>query len=223
MKSKLIVFEGISGTGKETQAKLLKQHLKEKGIVSRIVYHPSPELKPILSYCKKDRHADWKTLTYLLLADRYNTVKEVILPALSKGEWVISLRSSLSALVYQAETKKDRVWIAKQFSEFEPVPDSVFYFDIDPRVALKRVTQRHQKTGEKLGSYETLGLLTKMRKRYLSVIKSTVSVRSPPAGGRRRIELHCHTLNASFPVEILHEEIQTAVKDSVLNVLKARP
>jgi len=46
---KLIVFEGVSGTGKETQAKLLQKYLAAHHIRSQIVFHPSPRLKEILS------------------------------------------------------------------------------------------------------------------------------------------------------------------------------
>ena len=46
-KGKLITLEGISGTGKETQAKLLQKFLGGRGIKAEIVYHPSPDLKKI--------------------------------------------------------------------------------------------------------------------------------------------------------------------------------
>ncbi|MBI5613415.1 dTMP kinase [Candidatus Gottesmanbacteria bacterium] len=200
MHGKLIVFEGISGTGKETQAKLLQESLKERKIVSHIVYHPASEVKSFLSYYKKERRGDWKTLVYLLLADRYCWVNEKIKPALLKGEWVISLRSYISALVYQGESVTDRAWIQRQFAEFEPVPSSLFYFDIDPKIALTRIMTRHEKTGEPLGSYETRKLLTKMRNRYLSVIQT--------------VELHSHTLDAAHSVKNLHKEILTVIKAS---------
>ena len=51
-KGKLIVFEGVSGTGKETQAKLLQKYLAAKKIISHIVFHPTPELKPKLRKAK---------------------------------------------------------------------------------------------------------------------------------------------------------------------------
>ena len=110
-RGKLIVFEGISGTGKETQAKLLRDYLSKQKITTQIVYHPTPEMKTILSTWRKLRKIDSIPQVYLLLADRADRVRKVILPALNRGDWVISLRSYLSALVYQGRSEKDRDWI----------------------------------------------------------------------------------------------------------------
>jgi len=159
-RGKLIVFEGISGTGKETQAKLLQQFLKKKRIASRIVFHPSPELKLILSSWRKERKISSLTETYLLLADRSSRVEQVIKPALSRGEWIISLRNYVSAYVYQGD--------GKEFLRFEPKPDILFYFDITAEIAMKRVLSR----GERRGKFETRKLLNEKRKTYKKVLKA---------------------------------------------------
>lgn len=171
-KGKLIVLEGISGTGKETQAKLLKEYLASKGIVSHIVYHPTLELKEVLSKWRKSRSIDHITEIYLLLADRSDRVRQVIKPALTKGEWVISLRNSLSALVYQAKTAEERAWVTQEFSRFEPKPDYLFFFDITPEAAIARIMKRHEETKEPLGKFETPEFLAQKRNAYLSVLKS---------------------------------------------------
>ena len=172
MRGKFIVFEGISGTGKETQAKLLKKYLAHKNIAATIVYHPTPELKRILSRWRKERRIDSTTIVYLLLADRNDRVEQIIKPALKRGEWVLSLRSWISALVYQGETPAQRVWISHQFSELEPRPDFLFYFDIDPEIALARINKRHESTGERLGTFETLHHLQEKRNAYEQILPS---------------------------------------------------
>jgi len=168
MVGKLIVFEGVSGTGKETQAKLLQAALKNKGTTARVVFHPSPELKEIFSKWRKDRAIDEVTETYLLLADRSSRVRQVIEPALKQGEWVISLRNYVSALVYQGKTEATRQWIAKEFSRFEPEPDFLFHFDITPKDAMKRILKR----GEQLGKFETPKLLNEKRNTYKNIIRN---------------------------------------------------
>ena len=172
MKGKLIVFEGISGTGKETQAKKLAAYLIGKKQKVNVVYHPSPELKKILSSWKTTRNIHADSEVYLLLADRSDRVQQAIQPSLKQGEWVISLRSSISALVYQGITQKDRMWIAQEFRRFEPEPDVLFYFDISPAVARERILSRNRKTGEPVGRFESLEELTRRRRYYSEVLRA---------------------------------------------------
>lgn len=186
-RGKFIVFEGISGTGKETQAKLLQKYLTAHHIRSQIVFHPSPQLKEILSAWRKERTIDALTETYLLLADRSSRVRQVIVAALEKGEWVISLRNYVSALVYQGKTLRDRTWIQKEFFRFEPEPDFLFYFDITPRDAMKRILLR----GEPLGKFETPALLNEKRKKYKSVLKKIAHI----------------TINAGLSINSIHQKI----------------
>ncbi len=186
-RGKLIVFEGISGTGKETQATLLNKYFNKRGISSRIVYHPSPQLKEILIVWRKNRHIDNVSEAYFLLADRYNMVKQIIEPALSNGEWVISLRNWVSALVYQAKTYGERTHLEKEFFRFEPTPDYLFYFDIDPAMAYARAVDRHQKTGEPMGTFETRELLLLMQKRYKEVLTKIPHVTIDASGSIDRV------------------------------------
>jgi dTMP kinase len=187
MKGKLIVFEGVSGTGKETQAKLLQKFLATQKIKSNIVFHPSPELKEIFSAWRKERSIDALTETYLLLADRSSRVRQQIRPALEKGEWVISLRNYVSALVYQGKTEKDWTWITNEFLRFEPKPDYLFYFDITPGDAMKRILLR----GEPLGKFETPTLLNEKRKNYKKILQAIPHI----------------TVDASQSIERIHRGI----------------
>lgn len=192
---KLIIFEGISGTGKETQAKLLKEYLTSKGIVSQIVFHPTPDLKEVLTAWRGKRGIDHITEIYLLLADRSDRVRQIIKPALAKGEWVISLRNSLSALVYQAKTAEERAWVTQEFSRFEPKADLLFFFDITPEAAITRITKRHNETGEPLGKFETPEFLAQKRTAYQTVLKSVKH----------------DTINATRSIEEIHKQIVNSI------------
>ena len=187
MLGKLIVLEGISGTGKETQAKLLKEYLTTQNITSHIVYHPTPALKEVLNVWRKERSIDHITEIYLLLADRSDRVRQVIIPALARGEWVISLRNSLSALVYQAKTEAERAWVTQEFSRFEPKPDVLFFFDIPPEAAMQRIKKRHDQTGEAIGTFETPEHLAQKQAAYLSVLKSIRHIRIDASGSIENI------------------------------------
>ncbi len=154
-RGKLIVFEGVSGTGKETQAKMLQAFLKKKGIISHIAFHPSPELKKDLKMATSVQQQ-----IALLARDRRNRVRHLILPALRRGEWVISLRNYVSAYVYQGD--------GSLLQAFDPKPDWLFYFDIEPEISMKRIVSR----GGIRGTYETMTLLDEKRKRYKEVLKT---------------------------------------------------
>ena len=192
-KEKLIVFEGISGTGKETQAKLLRDYLSKQKITTQIVYHPTPEMKTILSTWRKLRNIDRLTEVYLLMADRSDRVRQIIQPALKRGDWVISLRNYVSALVYQGRSEKDRDWISREFAHFEPQPDYLFYFDIDPVHALSRIKKRYQETGEALGSFEKRELLEEKLAAYKKVLQMIPHI----------------TIDANLSIEQIHFEIIT--------------
>lgn len=171
-KGKLIVLEGVSGTGKETQAKLLQEFLAKRQIDSVIVYHPSAELKEIISSWRRNRKIDHVSEAYFLLADRYNRVQQLIKPALARGVWVISLRSWVSALVYQAQNTAERRYLTREFGRFEPKPSYLFWFDIVPAAALARIKRRHEETGEALGKFETPEFLGSKRQKYQQVLKN---------------------------------------------------
>lgn len=158
-RGKLIVFEGVSGTGKETQAKLLQKYLATKKIISHIVFHPSPELKSKLRSAKTLQ--EQRTL---LANDRRDRVDHVIVPALDRGEWVISLRNYISTYVYQGD--------GKEVEAVDVQPDVLFLFDIDPAISMKRIVSR----GEILGIYETPALLEEKRNKYKQVVKNITHV-----------------------------------------------
>lgn len=169
---KLIVLEGISGTGKETQARELSENLNGRGIKNIIVFHPTPATKTLLSDWRGERNIDHITETYLLLADRYDTVSRIIKPALDSGTWVIGLRNFVSALVYQARTPAEVKWTENEFRRFEPSPDLLFYFDITSAQAQVRINSRHQQTGEPLGKFETPELLEQKRQIYIKRLEN---------------------------------------------------
>lgn len=194
-KGKLIIFEGVSGTGKETQARLLAGYLRKQEIKVNIVYHPSPELKEVLSLWRKNRRIDHVSEAYFLLADRYDRVRQVIKPAILRGEWVIGLRNYVSALVYQAKTPADRKYLEREFLWFEPPPDLLFFFDITPSKALARINKRHHQIGEPLGKFETLKLLGEKRMRYQKVLQKIPHV----------------TIDAGESVGNVHQQIRTYI------------
>jgi dTMP kinase len=195
-KGVFIVFEGISGTGKETQAIHLAKFLSEQKKKTRIVYHPSPDLKPILVAWRKNRNIGAVSEVYLLLADRSDRVRQEIRPALGRGEWVISLRNYVSALVYQGSSREEQHWIMQEFLRFEPKPTILFYFDIAPGVARDRILARQKKTDEPVGRFESLQELSKRRGIYHRILRNIPHI----------------SIHAERPIHKVHKEIISLVR-----------
>ncbi len=105
MKGKFISFEGIEGTGKSTQAKLLQQSLLGLGYEVILTEEPGGTLISlrIREILLSVDHKNMKPLTELLLynAARAQHIEEVILPALNRGAVVITDRFTDSTFAYQ--------------------------------------------------------------------------------------------------------------------------
>jgi len=105
MKGTFISFEGIEGTGKSTQAKLLYTYLRGKGADVILTEEPggtqiSVKIREVLLSVE---HREMSPLTELLLynASRAQHMQEVITPALDRGAIVITDRFTDSTLAYQ--------------------------------------------------------------------------------------------------------------------------
>lgn len=144
-KGKFITFEGIDGCGKSTQVKMLVEKLEQLGMDVITIREPggtriSESIRDILLY--RDTHElGTRTESLLMTASRAQLTKEVILPALNKGTWVIADRYADSTLAYQGGGRElDVNWLEKlnQFATYETIPDLTFFIDILPDEGVRR-------------------------------------------------------------------------------------
>ncbi|MEM5871512.1 MAG: dTMP kinase [Candidatus Aenigmatarchaeota archaeon] len=167
MQGKFIVFEGIDKSGKQTQAKMLLEYLRNNGIKAIYTEEPNPN-NPIGILIK-----DWlngkyeiesgEAITLLYVADRLEHLKKEILPSLEKGINVICDRYFYSTIAYESaifNVSKD--WI-KQLHEKIKKPDVVIFIDIEPEISLKRKRERPDDRLEKVE------ILKKVRQVYLEL------------------------------------------------------
>jgi dTMP kinase len=115
-EGKLIAFEGVEGSGKSTQVETVAAHLRRLGY--EVVETREPGGTPLGSEIRRIvMHSTRSTpspLTELLLylADRAQHLAEVIVPALDRGQIVLTDRFSASTIVYQGYARQlgiDRV------------------------------------------------------------------------------------------------------------------
>jgi len=146
-KGILIVFEGIDGSGKSTQAEILLERLQEEDF--DVVYFREPSKgKWGRKIKKKALHPDSLTPEEeldLFLKDRRENVEKNLKPALKKKRVVILDRYYYSTIAYQGAKGIDEKLIRRMNEEFVVEPDLVFIFDIDPQKGLERIENRKKK------------------------------------------------------------------------------
>jgi len=144
-KGKFITFEGIDGCGKSTQVKMLVEKLKQLNMNVITIREPggtriSESIRDILLY--RDTHElGERTEALLMTASRAQLTKELILPAINQGKWVIADRYADSTLAYQGGGRKVKIeWLEKlnEFATYDTIPDLTFFIDILPDEGVRR-------------------------------------------------------------------------------------
>lgn len=146
MKGIFITFEGIDGSGKDTQAKLLAKYFKNKGYSVIRTREPGgtsigEKIRKILLSPKISR-VDQRAEVLLFAASRAQIVSNIIKPALEKGKIVISNRYVDSSYAYQGIARKmglDWVIEINKWATQGLLPDITFFLDIPEELGLKRV------------------------------------------------------------------------------------
>jgi len=168
--SLFIVFEGLDGSGCETQSKILKDFLEKKKFQVEYINYPKysdPIGQMIKDFLYRKENLP-KDVVFLLFALNQLEDKEKILKAIKDKKFVISARYFTSNLAYQTVNgfplKK-----ALSFAELMemPKPDLVIFLDVPPEIGYKR------KKGEKenLDRYESdLNLQKKVVENYKKLI-----------------------------------------------------
>lgn len=138
-----ISLEGIDGSGKSTQAKLLADHLEGTGRTVLRTREPggSDGAEAIRRLLVEGDPERWSPVTELLLynAARRDNLERRIEPALARGDWVVTDRWTDSTRVYQSTRGGDRSTVdALQTLVIGREPDLTIVIDMDPEVALRR-------------------------------------------------------------------------------------
>lgn len=161
-RGKFITLEGGEGTGKSTQARILQSVLRQSGRGVVLTREPggAPGAELIRKLLVEGDAARWDAMTeaLLLFAARRAHLRETIIPALNKGEWVICDRFTDSTYAYQGdagglgfETMSRLAAIALDADS--PVPDVTLILDVAVETGLARAHMR----GDAENRFESLG------------------------------------------------------------------
>ena len=143
MKGVFICIEGLDGSGKSTQAKLLTKKLCKAGY--NAVFTAEPSQGKIGKFIRKRLFEQERLPTtveaLLFAADRIEHVQNTIVPALNEGKIVISDRYVYSSLAYQGSAGLDLTWI-ETINANAKKPDLSIFVDVAPEVVLDRLKRK---------------------------------------------------------------------------------
>lgn len=174
MPSNYIVFEGIDGSGKDTQQKMLCEKLSNLGIPFE--GRGEPSAGPIGRMIRNDYlsgliHTHQLALQALFVADRLDHVLNVgtgIKQRLEAGINIIQVRGYLSGLAYgSASIKPEAIEMIHEINIRVLRPTVTIWIDIDPGVGLSRIASR--KGREEI--FDGLEKQKKIKERYLHYIE----------------------------------------------------
>ena len=162
---RLVTLEGIDGSGKSTQARLLGAALRERGRDVVLTREPggSPGAEAIRGLLLTGEPGRWSPVTEALLftAARRDHVERVVEPALAAGRTVICDRFVDSTRVYQGASGRGELRGLVDRLHAEAVarePDLTLVLDLDPEIGLAR-------TGGPETRFEAMGLAFQRRLR----------------------------------------------------------
>jgi len=171
---KYYAFEGIDGSGKTTQAKMLSEYFKEQGKKVLLTKEPTdgPTGELIRKVLNKEITLPSLSLQYLFCADRAVHLQETVIPALKNGDVVITDRSLWSSIVYGIsdlllpENEKERLLVSYNLLSLYGgflIPDQTFFLRIPVEASMKRIEMR----GKKKSLYEQQEKLQRIESEYL--------------------------------------------------------
>lgn len=145
-----ITFEGIEGCGKSTQAGLLADFLRKKGIEAVLTREPGGsrlgrDLRRML-LSMENQDLSQEAELFLYLADRAQHVHSLIIPALGAGRTVISDRFTDSTIAYQGYGRGLDPGVLDQLNRMAVkgvLPDLTFLLDLPAKAGIKRARRRN--------------------------------------------------------------------------------
>ena len=172
MISRLISFEGIDGSGKSTQIKLLSDWLTELNIKFIIVREPggtsiSEGIRKVL-LDKANLNFSPESENFLFLSARAQLVSEIIRPSLESGKFVICDRYIDSTLAYQGYGRGldlSELQAMNNMAIGECFPGQTFFLNVDIDSSIQRRSSTEDDRMESAG----IKFLSKVREGYIKL------------------------------------------------------
>ncbi len=207
-----ITFEGIEGSGKTTQIRLLAQRLQENN--TEVLQTREPGGCPIADLIRSilldpDNNAmDFRTELLLYAAARAQHIAEIVRPALLSDKVVLCDRFTDATLAYQGDGRgldRDLILQLNRLAAGDCTPDLTLLFDLPVAIGLGRARQREtdlQDSSEGRFEREQLDFHQRIRDGYLALAKADPE----------RIKI----VDADCPAEQVCQQVNSIVEDYLL-------
>jgi len=209
LRGRFITFEGGEGSGKSTHAATLAQRLKSSGVPVALTREPGGSTGAeiirhiLLSGIAKPLGAETEAI--LFAAARDDHVRNVILPAIRAGTWVICDRFIDSTRVYQGalgHVDQRLIRSLERVTVGPAVPDLTFILDVPAQVGLARAKSRRGQDAADRFEAESMEFHEKLRQAY----------RALAAEEPKR----CVVIDGRPPREVVSERIWALVHERLL-------
>jgi dTMP kinase len=173
-----ITFEGIDGSGKSTQLRLLAQYLRAQGCELLLTREPGGTPVGLrLREALLDIQGEVDPLTELLVfaADRAQHVRKVIRPALAKGAVLISDRYADATRAYQGAGRGFSAELISEIIELATeglAPDLTVIFDVNIEESMSRTSRRSTKNQRDRLDTERSDFHARVREEYLRIARA---------------------------------------------------
>lgn len=216
-RGRFITFEGIDGSGKTTQIKLLARHLRRQGIPCIVTREPggtrlADRIRAILL---SSRSAGMQPTTEVLLyfAARAENTARIIRPALAQGKIVLCDRFTDASMAYQGYGRRLGVSIVRRLHRFaceDLTPDLTLVLEIDPHTSVERARRRNKTARRDEGRFEqeALEFYARVRRGYRAL------ARQEP----RRVRL----ISGEDSPEVIHQRILKETRRLLTDVLRRK-
>jgi dTMP kinase len=210
--NKLITFEGIEGSGKSTQMRLVAQYLIDKHVPLLITQEPSGteigrKIGGIL-FNRGHYYMCAETEAFLFCAARAQHVREMIMPALNQNRVVLCDRFSDATYAYQGAARGLNLEFIKVINDYSSMglkPYLTLLFDLPVEAGLKRATERDNLLKDSSFSdrfeRESLDFHNKVREGYLGILQ-----REP-----ERLRL----IDATRDIDVIQEEVRRHIMEFI--------
>lgn len=218
MKSKIIVIEGLDGSGKATQTKILAEKLTKRGFrVKKLEFpdysNPSSSLVKMYlggAFGSKPEDVNAYAASAFYAVDRVASYLQFWKRDYEEGTVILSDRYATSNIIYQMAKVGDdeRADFIRWLTDFEydrlglPRADAVIYLDVDPDVSQKLMEQRYKGDNSKKDLHES-------NLRFLLSCRRSAVYAAGHCGWK---VIDCCRDGAIRPVEDIAEELERAVE-----------